>query len=236
MTNTLVSLHSVRKLIQNKLETQIKCLESSDGEFFAFVPKDVDVNELKFNPESLDNPLTCITSHGTNDSDEVVTILFKYEMIMYKGEYYLDLDGIRNGVLVINGDSVTSQDITFLLLAEESINSNKNVTVIKATIENNEFPLGEAKRQPSPPHEITFEHYINSGDWSIQLVGLQYYEFSTFSLLLECNHVDGDYGHVLINSGDLIDGKTHFKPLGTTNPYGYFSDYVSQKLRSGIYR
>jgi hypothetical protein len=105
--------------------------------------------------------------------------------------------------------------------------------IIKGLVNGKEVAIGVADIMDSPPHEITIKanEEIPENIMDIMVVGLQYYDFSMFSILIEVVDEDSVANHFMIDSWairDVLDEPMH--PLKVDNPYLYFNEQARQQL------
>jgi hypothetical protein len=105
--------------------------------------------------------------------------------------------------------------------------------VFNGLVNGKEVPIIVVSQQDGPPHEIEIHPHdvMSEGIMDIMVVGLQYYEFSTFSILIDVIDEDGDAHHFLFDSitfQDTVEGA--FEPLQVDNAYIHFNEHVGKEL------
>ncbi|PLS19293.1 hypothetical protein CVD28_02450 [Bacillus sp. M6-12] len=105
--------------------------------------------------------------------------------------------------------------------------------IIKGIVNDKEVEIAVADIMDSPPHEITIKatDKMEEGIMDIMVVGLQYYDFSMFTILIEVIDEDTVAHHFMIDSWairDVLGEPMH--PLKVDNPYLYFNEQARQQL------
>lgn len=105
--------------------------------------------------------------------------------------------------------------------------------IIKAIVNGKEVSIGIADVMDSPPHEITIQAIdeMSEGLTDVMVVGLQYYDFSMFSMLIEVVDEDTVAHHFMIDSWvirDVLGEPIH--ALKVENPYIYFNEEARKYL------
>lgn len=98
-------------------------------------------------------------------------------------------------------------------------------------VDGKKLVIATKEQQSSPPHELTVEIYFDQGHVDdIRMVGLQYYDFSTFSMLIEVQLSESEWKHFIVHSWEAMIDNPTFEPIEIGNPYLYFNEVVRKTL------
>ena len=111
--STLISLDTVHKLVEHKTGKKVKLVSNIGGQsnLLGCVEENIELSEFYFDKEF---ELVVKDTDGNEVGKELHCILLHGDFVDYNAKQ-LSLTGIKNGVLVIDNECVTNEDLEFLV-------------------------------------------------------------------------------------------------------------------------